>query len=325
MRNAEDLVQDYRRQQRNRKRDRLFTEYVSKWYASITIYITYILCISVMYFSSPKHNCNIKASSFIFAEIIIKISFATVRTTILMLGKWYLNWILFYKYIRPIMMGVLLIWNLLMVFIAAISFRGCKANESVTFVIMVIVITYDFSFFVWTWVYFMYWLWDKIIPEPNRVEIVPITDRQENINKVIEELKKLKAKQSNYNPNEDLCCICMNVMEEINIVNLPWHPRHCMHFSCISEWFQTNLNCPMWKEAITLESIQNKLENDDEGDVLHVNTYIPNNCQSPDSTERVNHQIENSSIPVRIRTVEENKHSMTIGTLERNNTIAEII
>ena len=46
-------------------------------------------------------------------------------------------------------------------------------------------------------------------------------DRQEKINKIVEELKKLEAREHNYTPNEDLCCICMNVMEENDIVNLP--------------------------------------------------------------------------------------------------------
>ena len=53
------------------------------------------------------------------------------------------------------------------------------------------------------------------------MEIAPISDHQENVEKIIDELKKLEAKQNNYTPNEDLCCICMNVMERNNIVFLP--------------------------------------------------------------------------------------------------------
>ena len=89
-----------------------------------------------------------KTKSFILSEIIIKATFLVVRTTIIMLGKFYLNWILFYKLIRPFMMATLLVWNLLMVFVTAISFKECKPGEDVTFIIMLIIITYDFGFFV---------------------------------------------------------------------------------------------------------------------------------------------------------------------------------
>ena len=67
----------------------------------------------------------------------------------------------------------------------------------------------------------MYWLRDKLIPINDQAEAAQVDDRQEKINKIVEELKKLEAREHNYTPNEDLCCICMNVMEEDDIVNLP--------------------------------------------------------------------------------------------------------
>ena len=189
MRNAEDLIQYYRRQRRRKKRDKLFFEYVSKWGVSTTMYLIYLLCIWVLYFTSPTDNWSVNAKFLILSEIVIKATFLVVRTIILMLGKFYLSWILLYKLIRPLLMAILFIWNLIIMWIATISLKDCKFGEGVNFIIKLIIVAYDFMFFTWTLIYFMWWVWDKLIPEPNQTQVAPINNRQEEIDQIVQELK----------------------------------------------------------------------------------------------------------------------------------------
>ena len=56
----------------------------------------------------------------------------------------------------------------------------------------------------------------------------------------------------------DVCpiCICEFQADE-NIICLPCNPGHIFHDACIGEWVGINNNCPLCKEEITKEAIQN--------------------------------------------------------------------
>ena len=94
-----------------------------------------------------------------------------------------------------------------------------------------------------------------------------------------------------------------------------------MHHSCISEWFQTSLKCPICKEDVTLESIKNKIESiNNQDDFLHVN-----NMQSPDTSSMVQFNYGSVLPPIKRRTFEENKDALSSRTIDRRHLFATIL
>ena len=60
-----------------------------------------------------------------------------------------------------------------------------------------------------------------------------------------------------------------------------------MHHSCISEWFKISLKCPICIQDITLESIQNKIQSNNEEGLQRVESL-----QMQDSIDLINYQVD---------------------------------
>ena len=79
----------------------------------------------------------------------------------------------------------------------------------------------------------------------------------EEINKL---LKELKPDPKNFHEDEDVCCICLELLKnDQSLVELPWSKNHIFHFEWITEWLTRDIKCPVCKSIPTLATIKNKL------------------------------------------------------------------
>lgn len=54
------------------------------------------------------------------------------------------------------------------------------------------------------------------------------------------------------------CAICLEVFKnEEMVIYLPCDPRHHFHYECIELWLGNSLMCPICKNKITFEAIEN--------------------------------------------------------------------
>ena len=74
-------------------------------------------------------------------------------------------------------------------------------------------------------------------------------------------LKELKADPQNFQSDEDVCCICLEVLKiDQSPIELPCSKNHIFHFEWITEWLTRDIKCPVWKSVPTLSNIKQRLK-----------------------------------------------------------------
>lgn len=126
------------------------------------------------------------------------------------------------------------------------------------------VLLQSFALFVWiTIICVIIWFCRHHLQQPNW---------QGANNRVLNNLVRTRFTPANYNENE-ACSICLEEFkEDEEVITLPWSSRyapsqlsnylnrHIFHSKCILEWLPRSNACPLWKEPVSMESIQNQIQ-----------------------------------------------------------------
>lgn len=78
-------------------------------------------------------------------------------------------------------------------------------------------------------------------------------------NQLLNRLVRTRFNAANYN-QEEACSICLeDFKEEDEVITLPCSGHHIFHSQCILEWLPRNNACPLCKEAVSMDNIQNQV------------------------------------------------------------------
>ena len=312
-----ELIED-----RRRKKD--FDIYIVRWSFMFVVYIVYALLLSVLYIIEYDKQWGAALNTFVLTEIILKITTHWLRVAVLITGRYYTWWMRIYKFaFRPISMGIIFFWNFFMLIIFAISADNWDKKTNTLFVASVIMFVFCAISLLVCWSYFIFVVCDYLIapfePQAQRTNTRQ-KENEERVKKITKELKNLKANNNDYTPNEDNCWICMEAMGTEDIVNLPWHRQHWMHFQCISEWLTVHLNWPMWKEGITLDKIKNEVKSR-ERELSQSNNNLSEFSPGLNNVSRTTYHENNSAVHThrRFQIIEESKSNSSM-IVDKNRT-----
>ena len=153
----------------------------------------------------------------------------------------------------PFVIGLTSFWNFVLLYISTLKTSG----NGISMVSMIFVIYLIATGAIWIclvfFLRFLPWIEHCII---FRNKIKSDESRIKKLVKIINKLKDMKAGHNNFKADEDQCCICLEIMKaDHEIVFLPCHTNHCMHYDCIARWMFRDSRCPICKQDVTLEAI----------------------------------------------------------------------
>ena len=164
----------------------------------------------------------------------------------------------------------ILIWNIFLLVIFSFSAKDWKSNSSKLYAASIIIAVQSCysvlmccSAFCMLLTYFLSNFFYRSFNRrsPNVILIQNSCYDCSIAHDIISKLERLKANNLNFTSGEDLWCICMDPMfENENVVFLPCHANHCMHYDWISEWIMNDSRCPICKQSITIEKIQETID-----------------------------------------------------------------
>ena len=193
----------------------------------------------------------------IFIDVTVKKVVVVYETLLLFLMRKSNFCMKMYETTLPFINMTMFFWNLVLLVFASKSKTDCEESSTILFVAVICLIA---GVIIWICLIFLVrclpWMEHCIIPKNNSKTGETYI---RNLIKIINELRKLDADESNFKPGEDQCCICLEVMKsDDKIIFLPCHNNHCMHFDCISQWMLKDSRCPMCKQEVTLDSVLDK-------------------------------------------------------------------
>lgn len=83
-------------------------------------------------------------------------------------------------------------------------------------------------------------------------------------NTILGDLVRNRFNPANYNQDE-ACSICLeDFKEDDEIITLPCNKNHIFHAQCILEWLPQNNACPLCKEPVSKETLENQMNANNE-------------------------------------------------------------
>lgn len=80
-------------------------------------------------------------------------------------------------------------------------------------------------------------------------------------NQLLDRLVRTRFTPANFNRDE-ACSVCLEDFKENDeVITLPCSDRHIFHSQCILEWLPRNNACPLCKEPVSVDNVQNQVRN----------------------------------------------------------------
>lgn len=250
------------------RRQKLYNYYLKYWVFIGLFSLIYWATLSLLLASSNMKSCGFSLTNFLLCEWIVTIVFPIYLGIMLCFAK--KSMIMMRIYQKQVLPLVILfsIWGWIDMFMFMTSIEDWLSSDlfigvaGMLWGIKGIVYSVILSFAIWVR------LLNKCV-NPTQSSAVADSDKikeKECILKWLSLLQKLKAQEHSFNSSEDIWWICMQSMKlDEEIIALPCHEKHCMHYEWISEWYVNHQSCPMCKTMITLDMIQKRLEDANQG------------------------------------------------------------
>ena len=259
-----DDPQEYYRRFQNNKRIEMFNYHFRRWLIYSILMSIYIVILIVLYGIGLRQKCGYYMNSLVLSEIVIKLTVLLYETAIIFLMRYLNLWMYVHKVSNVVVLISMLLWNSAILLDFCLSITNCSEKS---WVLLAASIWMVIQCIVWICICCLL----KCILSLESCFVSRSTRRSngkqmseielKHLLKILSKLKKMDATDKNFSPDQDKCCICLEIMKkDSKIIVLPCHRKHCMHYDCIARWTISDPRCPICKEDITLESVVDKIE-----------------------------------------------------------------
>ena len=233
------------------RREKEFKMFGWRYVCNLVFRAIILIILISLYAANDGKEWGESFGSFVLSDIWLKVFILLFRGFILLFSKSSSKWMECYKWTLSLSVTITFLWNIVMLVIFSLSVKDWEDESTLLFVASIFIIIEVCFYILICW-----WAWCLIclilIVSPNNPQNNEAREnmrRDKNyIIKITKELYKLKANESNFKPGEDQWCICMEYLElNSDVIVLPCHANHCMHYNWIAEWISTRTMWPMCK------------------------------------------------------------------------------